>query len=70
MWNWQVNLPLVCCFFILALDVTDERVYFYNNNENTIESVTFAGEDLTKVVTQGKNFVDHCLPVDLDCCRC
>ena len=38
---------------MLALDVTDERVYFYNNNDNTIESVTFAGEDFTKVVTQG-----------------
>ena len=47
-------------FFVTALDVTDERIYFYNNHDNTIESLTFAGEDFTKVVTQGKNyFVDH-----------
>jgi len=40
---------------VLALDVTNERIYFYNNNDNAIESVTFAGEHFTKVVTQGKN---------------
>jgi len=50
-----------CSYFNVALDATDERIYFYNNNDNTVESVTFAGEDFTKVVTQGtsKNFVDH-----------
>jgi len=38
----------------IALDVTDERIYFYNNNDNAVESVTFAGEGFTKVVTHGK----------------
>ena len=34
--------------------MTDERIFFYNNNDNAVESVTFAGEGFTKVVTQGK----------------
>jgi len=43
--------------FYTALDVTDERIYFYNNNDNAVESVTFAGEGFTKVVTQGKIYL-------------
>jgi len=44
--------------------MTGERIYFYNNNDNTVESVTFAGEDFTKVVTHGENnivFTIHAL---------
>jgi len=47
-------------FYMPALDVSNERIYFYNNNDNAIESVTFAGEHFTKVVTQGKYFNDCC----------
>ena len=51
---------IIADLFVLciALDVTDERIYFYNNNDNAIESVTFAGEGFTKVVTQGEIFTD------------
>ena len=42
--------------FTTALDVTEERIYFYNNNDNAVESVTFAGEHFRKVVTQGQHF--------------
>ena len=42
--------------------MTDERIYFYNNNDNAVESVTFAGEGFTKVVTQGKLATDSSHP--------
>ena len=45
---------MIVLFSTTALDVTGERIYFYNNNDNTVESVTFAGEDFAKVVTHGE----------------
>ena len=55
----EMHLVMIFLFSTTALDVTGERIYFYNNNDNAVESVTFAGDDFAKVVTRGENFLHH-----------
>jgi len=40
-------------FELLAVDVQDERVYFYNEEDNAVERVNLDGTEFRKVVKTG-----------------